>query len=150
MGLKFDTLLAQLSGEHIGVRACLEELESEADACGKRMNGTPVQNAFGVLDEHVCALQRVLADHYEWEECSSLYRVLPLERPELAPRLDRLLAQHDAIKCELDEALACVRSANREQAAERVHQLARSIRRHEAEENAVLQEAYARDMGGGD
>lgn len=97
-------------------------------------------------------LQIILSKHFAHEEEAGYVA----GAAELAPRLskvaERLLSEHDQLCTDLDEVEEIARSAQadvdvrafRREAREWI----RNMRKHEQDENRLIQRAYAEDLGG--
>ena len=101
-------------------------------------------------------LSQVLRCHFGEEQEGPLYREIPVRRPRFAERLRRLEAEHARIVRAVEGAIALGRELEdpplhkmREFNAQ-LQLLVAQIRRHEAEENEVLLEAYWDEVGTGD
>lgn len=101
-------------------------------------------------------LVAVLKPHFSGEETSPLYRDVPIESPRFAPSLDRLFGEHEAI---VDELTAISREAcgTTEPPAAQIRELTLrtkrmifTLKRHESEENEILQQAYWDDLAASD
>jgi len=136
----------QLLDEH---RACLELL-NRVEQCLEGVTG-PVQD-----DEALSCLRKLedtLQKHFKGEEEGFLLQ-LPLECPHLAARFQKLEDEHSGI---LDSLSGVLKNAGKPEmdAADRrpgslkdhVQRLFVTIRRHEAEENELVMEAYWDTLG---
>jgi len=108
------------------------------------------------LREQLDPLVRILGPHFEEEEASPLYKEVPVEFPRFVPSLDRLFEEHQRILGDLrgilDETTGTtdpVRAQIRELTL-RTKMIVYTLRRHESEENEILQQAYWDDLAAGD
>ncbi|MFH1680807.1 MAG: hemerythrin domain-containing protein [Candidatus Eisenbacteria bacterium] len=108
------------------------------------------------LRERLEPLARILEPHFAGEEASPLYKEVPVDFPRFASSLDRLFEEHQRIisdlKSVLGEAGATtvpVRAQIRELTL-RTKMIVFTLRRHESEENEILQQAYWDDLAAGD
>jgi len=97
-----------------------------------------------------------LQKHFDLEEDGGYNADLVRIAPHLAPSIAHLEEDHRKIISDLDHILDTVKSVENEtspmlpRARKRIDALLSFIREHEAEENAIIQEAYYQDYGVGD
>ena len=109
----------------------------------------------GRMLEALNKLRGTLAAHFKVESGEPLFRTIPTAHPRFAGRLSRLESEHEGMLEELDQV---VRQAEGSQSRiyeqrelnGRIQLLIAKIRRHEAEENEILIEAYWDEVGVGD
>jgi len=111
----------------------------------------------GSLLETLPTLADRLRAHFRAEEQAALYRELPVSKPRLAPRIEKLAAEHDEMLASVDKVIRRARGIA--EPAE-IHQLRElnalvqllvaTIRRHEAEENEIIMGAYWDELGAAD
>lgn len=108
------------------------------------------------LRERLEPLAKILGPHFDGEEASPLFRDVPVDFPRFAGPLDRLFGEHRDIVQEVHALLDIARSTTdpvRAQVREltlRAKMLVFTLRRHESEENEILQQAYWDDLSAGD
>lgn len=147
-----DGLVGETLDEHRTCMRVVTDLEgflaTPADSDGRWVEG---------LIERLDRLCGTLKAHFEAEQNGPLFRRLPLAKPRLAGRLNRLEKEHAEI---LDAGRATRERANglEEGAAPyqlhelnaRVQLLIAKIQRHESEENEIVLDAHWSDLGLGD
>jgi len=106
--------------------------------------GAPANALFSALRPFCDALEAQLA----WEERGGYLRDVVAQRPELDRRVERLHAQHAAMREEMGSLRA--RPVSARDMREHVSALLALIRRHEHREREVLQDSLMQDLGVGD
>lgn len=108
------------------------------------------------LRERLEPLVEILPPHFEGEEVSPLYRDVPVEFPRFSRPLERLFGEHETIVQELRSLLETARSTTDPVQAQireltlRTKMLIFTLKRHESEENEIIQQAYWDDLAAGD
>jgi len=147
-----DGLLDETLDEHRSCMRVVSDLEGFLAT-----PATPRGAWIAGLIERLDRLCGTLKAHFESEQDGPLFRKLPLAKPRLAERLDRLEKEH----AEILEAGRSTRNraAELEDDAEayrlhelnaRVQLLIAKIQRHESEENEIVLDAHWSDLGLGD
>jgi len=104
------------------------------------------------LEERLQPLLDVLGPHFAEEEESTLYREVPVEFPRFDKPLRRLFEEHQKILDDIGEILSCARSLSGPAKDEicklslRTQMMITTMKRHESEENEILQQAYWDDL----
>jgi hypothetical protein len=108
------------------------------------------------LRERLEPLVAILEPHFIGEESSPLYRDVPIEDPRFAPSLDRLFGEHEAIVDEL-QTIAREACGTTDPPAAQIRELTLrtkrmifTLKRHESEENEIIQQAYWDDLAASD
>ena len=126
----------------------LEEWLDEPEEC--------IHSWCDCLRERLEPLAALLEPHFDGEEASALYREVPVEFPRFASQLDRLFEEHKTLVNDVKGILEGTRSGTdpvQAQAREltlRTKMLLFTLKRHESEENEILQKAYWDDLAAGD
>jgi hypothetical protein len=108
------------------------------------------------LREQLAPLVTILEPHFADEETSPLYTDVPVESPRFAPSLDRLFGEHGAIVEELRSIAREASGTTGPPAAQireltlRTRRMIFTLKRHESEENEILQQAYWDDLSAAD
>jgi hypothetical protein len=135
-------------------RECMQ-IVGEVETC---LDGQPDREGrwMGRLLPQLQNLAAMLRTHFCGEEQTALYQEIPVKNPQYADTLERLVGEHGQI---LDRVDALVQKAGQIDQT-RIHELREfnagvqllvaSIRRHEAEENEVVLNAYWQEVGAGD
>lgn len=133
----------ELLDQHEALMKALQRLETVLDA--PREEHHPGARPRVVLDLE--AVRARLADHFAAEEDGGYFAELLADRPDLRARARVVAAQHGEITRALDDVLA--REATLDLAA--LDQPARAVvalvRRHEAEERRLVEDAVQQEVG---
>lgn len=104
------------------------------------------------LADTLAVLRRRLLSHFAREESSKLFRSVPSEYPRFASALGHLEKEHSELLSWTETLVVRLRgdSPDQESIIEDVNELIRALQKHESEENRIIQQAYANDIGVGD
>jgi hypothetical protein len=137
--------------EHRHIIKLLQDLE---DLCEESVAGSPVSEEFA---RRLRKLEVELRHHFSGEERpGGYYTSLGVEFPALTERLERLAGEHQEILEDVRaaalqaEAVKGQSDGKAKQIACRVRLAIARLRRHESEENELLQRVYCDQMGAGD
>jgi hypothetical protein len=104
------------------------------------------------VEKLLADLHTLLVHHFEGEEgAQGLHSVVGEGASHRLPNLQHLFDEHREFLARLDELQAATAAALAgpvREIAEGIHQLAESLRRHEAEEERLFSEAFYTDLGG--
>ena len=107
------------------------------------------------LAELLTQLRTTLHQHFSAEEEGPFAQEFPITFPQLAGKLEDILAEHRGLMERVDHLLREVSEASEHATNEEVaqirkdvHDFIEAIRAHESAENALLQQAYLEDIGG--
>ena len=135
-------------------RGCMQVVAALEDLLARRPD--PPDAWLADLIVLLGTLRTTLAEHFESEQDGALFQEVPVKKPDLADQVDRLGVEHTAMLETLD-ALAERCTAVREPETHHLRELnghaqllISTIRRHEAEENEIIMNAYWSETGGGD
>lgn len=141
---RLKQVAARCLEDHRTLRSLLRSVEEVEAAAG------PSPDARRGVSKRLEEMAHRLREHFAWEEESDLYTAFPEYFPRFGAALERLRLEHEKIVRQVLE----LRAAYRSEAeiggcdlATRLHALAATIRRHESEENEILQRAYCEDLG---
>ncbi len=137
--------------EHRDLRELITNLGERACAPSK-----PPERWSDELSDILTRLRTALHQHFVDEEEGPFANELPVSFPQLAGRLEDLLAEHRDLMERLDQILRRVAEASEHATNEDVRQIRadvrvfiEAIRAHESAENALLQDSVLEDLGGG-
>lgn len=106
------------------------------------------------LRSYLAELRDELSAHFAFEESSQFWEDLAEAFPRAASRISRLVAEHDKILESLEKVLGTAGEPTGGRKAASVEVGVRgtiaSLRRHEAEEDELIQTLYCDDLGSGD
>ena len=139
-----DTELGQ---QHLVVLAHVKQL---SDLVGEEGRKLPHAHARNRLAHHIKTLHETLVEHFADEEEDGYFGALRAERPELDHRIERLKGEHAPLLEALEILDRRVPHANLGVIKEEVRKVLDTLRRHEAGERALLQDAVVVDVGVGD
>jgi len=137
--------------DHGKLVGMLQELESWLEIPPDHF-GAWTETLSGRLTDVVIALR----SHFKREEDSPLFREVPINFPRFSGTIDRLMSEHGQFLNDLDEIIDSLESLRQPRQAHiwemacKTKLVVASLRRHESEENEVLQKAYWEDVGGMD
>lgn len=135
---------------HKSLRRDLERLGGECAAAG--VDRDP-KAEIAELKAAIKMLRKKLAEHFAFEEQEDggYMRIVTSARPTLKSKVDRLRADHNAILASLDDLLGQRKGAQSAAALRSAFVAAmRTLRRHEAKEMDLVQQAVLDDLGSGD
>jgi len=135
-----------IARQHIQIGALVDALSSRFDA--EKMVTRNLVSLINSLAAH-------LEMHFELEEENEYFDLVLRRAPRLSNHVDQLLRQHTTLKTEVDALLTMARHALAEggdvtEIAPRFGMFRKQLLDHERAEIDLLQEAYTRDLGGGD
>jgi hypothetical protein len=125
----------------------LQDIELWLDNPAKTASWTETLSA--TLDE-LCLFLR---SHFQREESSPIFVEVPLQFPRFARNIDRLLGEHESFVEDIERIIDdLARSGElseprKQEICCRTRLLIASLRRHESEENEIMQRAYCEDIG---
>ena len=131
-----------------------ELLASLANAVGRIETSDPDEHTWAEAMGLLGVLEGFLLKHLVREEENGYLAEALAAAPRLTRRAKRLLRQHDKISSDLDSLVSHARAAGDTRNAWEVvgaeaRAFTRALRRHEMEENRLIQEAFMDDLGGG-
>jgi hypothetical protein len=93
-----------------------------------------------------------LLAHFRFEEQNGYMDAIRRREPRLERAIQELLEEHRVLKDQLDELIAATQTGKDQDAAlpDGVHKWIQHLRRHEAAENRLMEEAYTQDIGSED
>ena len=107
------------------------------------------------LGEILTRLRTTLHQHFTSEEEGPFASEFPATFPQLAGRLEDILAEHRDLMERVDHILREVNEASEKATADEVQKIRKdvrgfieAIRAHESAENSLLQQAHLEDIGG--
>lgn len=131
----------------------LAEIEREHRLLGRALARIGVATELGSLAAWLHELRRLLVTHFEREEALDGFGgVIEEHGPHLLPRLQRVMDEHAEILAEVDRLQADIRRCLDGPVAEilgSAKALTTTLKRHEQEENALLEDAMYTDIGSG-
>lgn len=97
---------------------------------------------------HLVNLRQHLLDHFRFEEEGGYMDVVAQREPNLHREMEQLKEDHRRLAAGLDALIADARMGQAAGAAfaQRVRDWVASVRRHEADENRLLQDAFTLDV----
>jgi len=135
-----------IARQHLQIEALVDAISSRFDAEKKATRN---------LVSLIHSLAAHLEIHFELEEENEYFGHVLNREPRFSEQVNQLLLQHEALRSEVEGLVEMARKAFAEQ--ENVTELAARFSRfrkqlldHERAEVKLLQEAYTRDLGGGD
>ena len=138
--------LAPLVDEHQELRLAADRLRLLAAAPSGVLSAKGLRS---VVDAELRAFAERLGKHFEMEE-TGVYLGLGFH-PELGHQSAVLLRQHGELAEQLAELLGEVEAGARlASIRKKIHRFLERLGSHEAAENALIQEAFLRDIGQGD
>jgi len=148
-----DQMNEQVENDHHALLDTLKQLDSAFEEIPERDDFTnwKLQRLWQLRD-----FQNQLQKHFDLEESGGYNEELRRMAPQLSSRIEHLEEDHLKITSDLNHILDVLKliqhvdSAKLERVKCRVEGLVSFIRRHESEENDVIQEAYYQDFGVGD
>jgi iron-sulfur cluster repair protein YtfE (RIC family) len=99
-------------------------------------------------------LEHLLPEHFEYEEAGGYLAEALAAAPRMTRRAQRLRREHDGFSAKLAALADRAREAGESPGcwkalAAGVRKFTYKLRRHELEENSLIQEAFTNDLGGG-
>ena len=137
----------ELAKQHIEVMTHVEALGQLLEPTGRTLTHAHTRR---LLLHHLGALHRCLVQHFAAEEEDGYFADLRQDRPHLETRIEALRLQHAPLLVLSDRTLKRAPHANVPTIREDVRTLMDALRRHEAGERAILQDAVLLDIGVGD
>jgi hypothetical protein len=137
------TLAEHATADHVQLSNALQEL-------GARLSRRDLSP--GEVVERLENLRRELLDHYRHEEASGFFREVVEVAPRLKSRADALMQEHVQLRQQMDNLIALARTKTADDpwwqsVTEALAAFETVFAEHERREDAVLQEAYIRDIG---
>jgi len=109
------------------------------------------------LQDKLPVLGETLQAHFEAEEAATLYCEVPIRKPRLAPRIEKLAAEHGEMLRSVQRVIKRARALDEPAEVYQMREinalvqlLIATIRRHEAEENEIIMGAYWDELGAAD
>ena len=153
------------SNDNKGTKSSLQDTLSEHRDCMR-----VVSDVEAILDQHsdregawisrlldkLPALAESMGSHFKAEEQGVLFRELPVKKPRLASRIEKLVAEHATMLRSAGDVVERARGLSDPEIYELrelnalVRLLIATIRRHEAEENEIIMGAYWDELGAAD
>jgi hypothetical protein len=126
---------------HVALLGDLQDLEDAVSPTSRADVGV-VAAALAAAREHVKA-------HFRFEEEDGYMEALRRREPHLERAIHQLAEEHHELAGSLDALVAEARAAPRldDGLRERIRAWTTSLRQHEARENALVQDAFNRDVG---
>ena len=128
----------EIACQHATLRKTLARIQS--------LSAASISTAGDDLVSAVRSLQSDLRRHFDFEERDGYLKVVLESRPGLGRQVEKLRMQHGAILTELQGLI----EEPDEHLASGVNRLLKVIRKHEAAESDLLQEAVTIDLGNAD
>ncbi len=135
-----------IARQHDQIEALIDAISSRFDV--EKMATRNLASLINSLAAH-------LEMHFELEEENEYFDLVLRQAPRLSNHVDQLLQQHTTLKTEVDALVTMARRALAEggdvtKIASRFGKFRKKLLDHERAEIDLLQEAYTRDLGGGD
>jgi hemerythrin len=121
--------------------------------CASATRGSDQETQVAELRAAIKVLRKKLADHFNFEEQEDggYMQLVVTARPTLTRKVNRLRADHDAILASLDEIIATPDARQTTDALRSAFVATmRILRRHEAKEMDLVQQAVLDDLGSPD
>jgi len=137
---------SMIARQHLQIEALLDTLSNRFDA-----EKTVTRNLVSLINSLAAHLEM----HFELEEENEYFGNVVHRAPRLSEQVNQLLLQHKVLEIEVEGLVNRARKALSEnddvsELAARFHKFRKQLLDHEHAEIDLLQEAYTRDLGGGD
>ncbi len=139
--------------EHRRLFGFVAELERHVE---REARGADARSWAAELSSYLSELHGSLSTHFAFEESSQFWDELALLFPYAARRISRLVSEHDQLLSTLSSLVLLAREAGARAESGlaplkgRVQEFVKQLRRHEAEEDELIQSLYSDDLGIGD
>ncbi len=151
LGERSEQAARRTLAEHKKLFALVAELERHLDRASRE---APSASWAEELRSYLGELHDELGAHFAFEESSQFWEELAEAFPRAASRISRLVAEHDKIMESLEEVLGPAAEPMGGKNAASVDAGVRGaiarLRRHEAEEDELIQRLFCEDLGSGD
>jgi hypothetical protein len=138
---------AEIRVQHDAVLTHVDRLERLLHG---EARGLPNARARMLVRQHLDALHAVLVDHFAAEEDGGYMSEVLRPRPDLAARASVIVAQHGAILHAFETTRAMAPHTSLSVLGEAVDALLLRLRKHEAAERRLVEDAVMQDLGNGD
>jgi hypothetical protein len=149
---RIRALCEEAFAEHKEICEKLEDLEAWLAAPREK----PAERWPDGLRERIEVVLALLRPHFASEETGPLYREVPKDFPRLDGPIRRLFDDHRKMVSDWEDLIAATRDADHPLSSHvreltlRTRTMIHAMKRHEQEENEIIQRAYWDDLAEGD